>query len=92
MRQTRRETHHEKNDHPVIDAVSAAGPAAVEAAAYLGDIRPVNSDTVTIKTLSSGSLELRNDYLRVIVRKDGTLSTAPGGGQRRPHRQADAVL
>lgn len=56
----------------------------VEAAAYLGDIRPVNSDTVTTKTLSSGSLELRNDYLRVIVRKDGTLSTAPAADSADP--------
>ena len=56
----------------------------MEAAAYLGDIRPVNSDTVTTKTLSSGSLELRNDYLRVIVRKDGTLSTAPAADSADP--------
>ena len=55
-----------------------------EAAAYLGDIRPVNSGTVTTKTLSSGSLELRNDYLRVIVRKDGTLSTAPAADSADP--------
>lgn len=60
------------------------GLLPVEAAAYLGDIRPVNSDTVTIKTLSSGSLELRNDYLRVIVRKDGTLSTAPAADSADP--------
>lgn len=60
------------------------GLLPVEAAAYLGDIRPVNSDTVTTKTLSSGSLELRNDYLRVIVRKDGTLSTAPAADSADP--------
>ena len=53
------------------------GLLPTQAAAYLGDIRQVNSETVTAKTLSSGSLELRNDYLRVIARKDGTLSTAP---------------
>ena len=60
------------------------GLLPMEAAAYLGDIRPVNSDTVTTKTLSSGSLELRNDYLRVIVRKDGTLSTAPAADSADP--------
>ena len=48
-----------------------------EAVAYLGDIQTVDSGTVTAKKLNSGSWELRNDYLRVIVRKDGTLSTAP---------------
>ena len=60
------------------------GLLPTEAAAYLGDIRPVNSDTVTTKTLPSGSLELRNDYLRVIVRKDGTLSTAPAADSADP--------
>lgn len=60
------------------------GLLPVEAAAYLGDIRPVNSGTVTTKTLSSGSWELRNDYLRVIVRKDGTLSTAPAADSADP--------
>lgn len=68
------------------------GLLPTQAAAYLGDIRQVNSETVTAKTLSSGSLELRNDYLRVIARKDGTLSTAPDGRRRRPHGPADAVL
>ena len=43
------------------------GLLPVEAAAYLGDIRPVNSDTVTIKTLSSGSLELLAFALGVCV-------------------------
>ena len=52
------------------------GLLPTQAAAYLGDIRPAGG-TVKTATLSSGSLELRNDYLRVIVRKDGTLSTAP---------------
>lgn len=60
------------------------GLLPTEVVAYLGDIRPVNSDTVTTKTLSSGSLELRNDYLRVIVRKDGTLSTAPAADSADP--------
>lgn len=60
------------------------GLLPMEAAAYLGDIRPVNSGTVTTKTLSSGSWELRNDYLRVIVRKDGTLSTAPAADSADP--------
>ena len=53
------------------------GLLPTQALAYLGDIRPVGSGTVKTSTLSSGSLELRNDYLRVIVRKDGTISTAP---------------
>lgn len=53
------------------------GLLPVEAVAYLGDIQTVDSGTVTAKKLNSGSWELRNDYLRVIVRKDGTLSTAP---------------
>ena len=53
------------------------GLLPVEAAAYVGDIQQAGSGTVTTKTLPSGSLELRNDYLRVIVRKDGTLSTTP---------------
>ncbi len=52
------------------------GLLPVEAVAYLGDIQTVDSGTVTAKKLNSGSWELRNDYLRVIVRKDGTLSTA----------------
>lgn len=53
------------------------GLLPTEVVAYLGDIQTVDSGTVTAKKLNSGSWELRNDYLRVIVRKDGTLSTAP---------------
>ena len=52
------------------------GLLPTQAAAYLGDIRTAGG-TVKTATLSSGSLELRNDYLRVIARKDGTISTAP---------------
>lgn len=52
------------------------GALPMQALAYVGDIFPA-SGTVKPVTLSSGSLELRNDYLRVIARKDGTLSTAP---------------
>lgn len=55
-----------------------------EAMAYLGDIQTVDSGTVTAKKLNSGSWELRNDYLRVIVRKDGTLSTAPAADSADP--------
>lgn len=55
-----------------------------EAVAYVGDIQQAGSGTVTAKPLSSGSLELRNDYLRVIVRKDGTLSTAPAADSVAP--------
>lgn len=39
---------------------------------------------MTAKKLNSGSWELRNDYLRVIVRKDGTLSTAPAADSADP--------
>ena len=45
--------------------------------AYVGDIQPVGSNAVKQTKLSSGSLALQNDYIRVIARKDGTLSTAP---------------
>lgn len=55
-----------------------------EAVAYLGDIQTVDSGTVTAKKLNSGSWELRNDYLRVIVRKDGMLSTAPAADSADP--------
>ena len=60
------------------------GLLPVEAVAYLGDIQTVDSGTVTAKKLNSGSWELRNDYLRVIVRKDGTLSTAPAADSADP--------
>ena len=53
------------------------GLLPTQALAYVGDIFPVGSETVKKVPLSSGSLALQNDYLRVIVRKDGTLSTAP---------------
>ena len=55
-----------------------------EAVAYVGDIQQAGSGTVTAKPLPSGSLELRNNYLRVIVRKDGTLSTAPAADNADP--------
>jgi len=60
------------------------GLLPTEAMAYLGDIQTVDSGTVTAKKLNSGSWELRNDYLRVIVRKDGTLSTAPAADSADP--------
>ena len=60
------------------------GLLPTEAVAYLGDIQTVDSGTVTAKKLNSGSWELRNDYLRVIVRKDGTLSTAPAADSADP--------
>ncbi len=59
------------------------GLLPTQAAAYVGDIFPA-SGTVKPVTLSSGSLELRNDYLRVIARKDGTLSTAPTAADADP--------
>ena len=48
-----------------------------QALAYVGDIQPVGSNAVKQAKLSSGSLALQNDYIRVIARKGGTLSTAP---------------
>lgn len=76
--------HHEKNDHPVIDAVSAAGPTAHGGCGLFGRYSAGQQRYRDNKTLSSGSLELRNDYLRVIVRKDGTLSTAPAADSADP--------
>ena len=60
------------------------GLLPTEAVAYVGDIQQAGSGTVTANPLPSGSLELRNDYLRVIVRKDGTLSTAPAADSADP--------
>ena len=53
------------------------GALPTQALAYAGDIQPVGSNAVKQTKLSSGSLALQNDYIRVIARKDGTLSTAP---------------
>ena len=53
------------------------GALPTQALAYVGDIQPVGSNAVKQTKLSSGSLALQNDYIRVIARKDGTLSTAP---------------
>ncbi len=53
------------------------GALPTQALAYVGDIRPVGSNAVKQAKLNSGSLALQNDYIRVIARKDGTLSTAP---------------
>ena len=53
------------------------GALPTQALAYVGDIQPVRSNAVKQTKLSSGSLALQNDYIRVIARKDGTLSTAP---------------
>ena len=60
------------------------GLLPTEAVAYVGDIQQAGSGTVTANPLPSGSLELRNNYLRVIVRKDGTLSTAPAADSADP--------
>lgn len=54
MRQTRRETHHEKTITLLLTLGLLLGLLPVEAAAYLGDIRPVNSDTVTTKRCPAG--------------------------------------
>ena len=53
------------------------GALPMQALAYFGDIFSAASETVKKVPLSSGSLALQNDYLRVIVRKDGSVSTTP---------------
>ena len=53
------------------------GLLPMQALAYVGDILPVDSKSVRKVNLNSGSLALENDYLRVIVRKDGSVSTTP---------------
>ena len=55
-----------------------------QALAYVGDIRPADGSAVKQTRLSSGSLALENDYIRVIARKDGTLSTAPAAESAAP--------
>ena len=64
--------------------MSAAGPAAHGGRGLFGRYSAGQQRYRDNKTLSSGSLELRNDYLRVIVRKDGTLSTAPAADSADP--------
>ncbi len=59
------------------------GLLPTQALAFAGDILPASGTVEQVK-LSSGSLELRNDYLRVIARKDGTLSTAPTAADADP--------
>ena len=53
------------------------GLLPMQALAYVGDILPVDSKSVRKVNLNSGSLALENDYLRVIVRQDGSVSTTP---------------
>ena len=60
------------------------GVLPTQVLAYAGDILAAGSGTVRQSTLSSGSLALQNDYLRVIARKDGTLSTAPAADSADP--------
>ena len=60
------------------------GALPTQALAYVGDIFPAASGTVKPVTLSSGSLALQNDYLRVIVRKDGSVSTTPTAASADP--------
>ena len=60
------------------------GLLPMQALAYVGDILPVDSKSVQKVNLSSGSLALENDYLRVIVRQDGTVSTAPAADSADP--------
>ena len=64
--------------------MSAAGSAARGGRGLFGRYSAGQQRYRDNKTLSSGSLELRNDYLRVIVRKDGTLSTAPAADSADP--------
>ena len=59
------------------------GALPMQALAYVGDIFPA-SGTVKKVPLSSGSLALQNDYLRVIVRKDGSVSTTPTAADADP--------
>ena len=60
------------------------GLLPAQALAFAGDIQPADSGAVQQSTLSSGSLALQNDYLRVIARRDGTLSTAPAADSADP--------
>ena len=60
------------------------GLLPMQALAYVGDILPVDGKSVKKVNLSSGSLALENDYLRVIVRQDGTVSTAPAADSADP--------
>ncbi len=60
------------------------GLLPMQALAYVGDILPVDSKSVRKVNLNSGSLALENDYLRVIVRQDGTVSTAPAADSADP--------
>ena len=52
------------------------GALPAQALAFAGDIRPAGGAAV-MDTLGNGSLVLQNNYLRVIVREDGSLSTIP---------------
>ena len=60
------------------------GALPMQALAYVGDIFSAASETVKKVPLSSGSLALQNDYLRVIVRKDGSVSTTPTAASTDP--------
>ena len=60
------------------------GVLPTQVLAFAGDILAAGSGTVQQSTLSSGSLALQNDYLRVIARKDGTLSTTPAADSAAP--------
>lgn len=60
------------------------GLLPMQVLAYVGDILPVDGKSVKKVNLSSGSLALQNDYLRVIVRQDGTVSTAPAADSTDP--------
>ena len=60
------------------------GLLPMQALAYVGNILPVDGKSVKKVNLSSGSLALENDYLRVIVRQDGTVSTAPAADSADP--------
>ena len=60
------------------------GALPMQALAYVGDIFSAASGTVKKVPLSSGSLALQNDYLRVIVRKDGSVSTTPTAASTDP--------
>ena len=68
----------------ILSICLLVGILPTQAKAFAGDILAADSGAVQQRTLSSGSLVLQNDYLRVIARKDGTLSTAPAADSADP--------
>lgn len=67
MRQTRRETHHEKTITLLLTLCLLLGLLPVEAAAFAGDIYRAG-DVKQVK-MADGSLSLQNDYVHVTLHK-----------------------